>query len=185
MPARFNKGQSITTTNATREFNGPKRMKTANSMNGMPGYIDAHQREDMGGAKGGKGFGPHREGPVGEKGGSGAKSMAKAGDSPGMSTKNYKSASTDSAGTLKNANETGSHKIHTGNRTRGMPGQKAPPTSRGILGGTVRAAGIDRQNPFKGGGIHAVVPRGSGGKMEKLRGHTQTASEGRRKSSMY
>ncbi len=182
MPAKFAKGQSIQTTNATREFNGPERMKTRNSMNGMPGYIDAHQREDMGGAKGGKGFGPHREGPIGERKGSGAKSMAKAADAPGMATKNYKSASTDSAGTLKPASETGSHKIHTANRTKSMPGQKAPPTSKGILGGTIQKAGIDNA---RSKGFQAAIGRGSGGKMEKLRGHTQTSSEGRRKSSMY
>ncbi len=191
MPAKFTQGTSLRTTKATRNFShDPPEPKThsvdgprgGNTMNGMPGYINAHQSENMGHAKGGKGFGPHREGPVGEKGGSGAKSMAKAGNAPGMSTRNYKSASTDSAGSLHGNSNIGAKHVHTGNRTHKMPGQKAPPTSKGILGGTVQRAGL---NAFKGGGIHAVVPKGSGGKMEKLRGHTQTTSEGRRKSSMY
>jgi|SRR5277367_3994581 len=178
MAARFNKGQSIATTNATREFHGPKGLKTRNTMNGMPGYIDAHEPEDMGGAKGGKGFGPHREGPIGERKGSGAKEMAKAKNAPGMATKNYKSISTDSPGSLHGNENTGTNHQHTANRTHRMPGQKAPPTSRGILGGTVQRAGL---NAFKGGGVKASL--GESGKMEKLK--ARTSSEGRRKSMMY
>jgi hypothetical protein len=189
MAAKFTAGDSAKTTVTTARKNPPPNVRTrshslrsGNTMSGMPGYIDAHQREDMGGAKGGKGFGPHREGPVGEKGGSGVKRMAKAGKAPGTVVKNYHASATDSPSSIKSNANTGAHPVHTANRQKSMPGQKAPPTSRGILGGTVKRAGLDA---FKGGGLRAVVPKGHGGRMEKLAGRARTSFEGRRKSNMY
>ncbi len=181
MAAKFTKGDSIASTRTTRSQHHPDEPKThsvdgprrGNTMNGMPGYINAHQKEDLGGAKGGKGFGPHREGSIGERGSSGARSLAKASQAPGMSTKNYKSASTGRAGTIKGNANTGASKVHT--RSRGMAGQKAPPTAVGkIGGGHERAAGIDL--------AHAKQSRG---KMESMTGRARTSSEGRRKSLMY
>ncbi len=145
-------------------------------MNGMPGYIDASPSSDRipSRAQGGKGFGPHRESSIGQRGGSGAKSLAKAGSSPGMSTKNYKDASTGPAGGIKGNSNLGSHKVHTASKG-GMAGQKAPPTSVGrIGGGHEQAAGIDL--------AHAKQSRG---KMESVSGRAKTSSEGRRKSMMY
>lgn len=184
MAAKFNAGESIRTTRATKNFShdppepkthsvdGPRR---GNTMNGMPGYINAHQKEDLGGAKGGKGFGPHREGSVGERGGSGAKSMGKDGKATGTMTRSYHASSTGKAGAIKGNATTGEQHVHTGNRSKGMPGQKAPPTAVGkIGGGHERAAGIDL--------AHAKQSRG---KMESLSGRAKTSSEGRRKSVMY
>ena len=183
MAAKFTKGDSITTTHTTRQFNGPPRMKTKNSMNGMPGYINAHQTESLDHARGGKGVGPHREAPIGEKGGSGAKSMAKESKGCGTVTKDYKSSSIRSAGTLKSNTETGAHHVHTKTRGR-MPGQKEPPTSKGILGGTVRKAGIDN---VRSKGFQAAIGHNAGhrGRMERLAGSAKTHAEGRRKSVMY
>jgi hypothetical protein len=186
MAAKFTKGDSVHTTNTTAQKNPPKNVG-GNTMKGMRGYIDAHARKDMGGAKGGKGVGPHREGPIGERGGSGVKGMAKAGNAPGMSTKNYKSASTDSAGSLQEPNDTGSHKVHTANRTHKMPGQKAPPTSSGSITG--QRVGIDAAAHRAKNNIAAGIGRdsqaGHSGRMESLKGRAQTSWEGRRKSSMY
>ncbi len=176
MAAKFTAGDSIHSTRTTDSQHHPKEPKThsvdgprrGNTMNGMPGYINADQSTDMGGAKGGKGFGPHREGSVGERGGSGAKSMGRAGKAPGTVTKNYKSASTGKAGPLKSNTDDGGHHVHTANRSKAFPGKGAPVSKSGF--GRERAAGID----MKGGG-----------KMEKLSGKARTSYEGRRKSMMY
>jgi hypothetical protein len=108
MSAKFTKGDSVHTTRTTAQQHPPKNVEAkshaldrGNTMSGMPGHIDAGQSTASGGMKGGKGFGPHRGGPIGEKGGSGAKAMGKAKDAPGTTVKNYKSASTGSAGTLR------------------------------------------------------------------------------------
>jgi len=108
MAAKFTKGDSVHTTNTTAPQRPPKNVEAkshaldrGNTMSGMPGYIGTGLSKDSGGMKGGKAFGPHRGGPIGEKGGSGAKSMGKAKDAPGTVEKNYKSASTGRAGTLK------------------------------------------------------------------------------------
>jgi hypothetical protein len=100
MAAKFTKGDSVHTTNTTTHKDPPRNVG-GNTMQGMPGHIDAGQSTASGGMKGGKGFGPHKGGPIGQKGGSGAKSMGKAKDAPGTTTKDYKSASTGRAGTLK------------------------------------------------------------------------------------
>jgi hypothetical protein len=190
MAAKFTAGDSIKSTreitnqrpksNArTHSHDGPK---AGNTMNGMPGYINAHQDESMSHAKGGKGFGPHREGPVGKRGSSGAKSMGKS--KTGTTTPSYHADSTRSAGTLKEPNNTGSNKVHTRSTGGPMPGQKPPPTSKGILGGTVRKAGIDQT---KTKGFQAAIGHDTGhkGRMEHLSGRARTHAEGRRKSVMY
>jgi hypothetical protein len=159
---------------------GPKR---GNTLNGMPGYITAHEPENMGHAKGGKGFGPHREGPLGKKGSSGAKRMGK-GKAAGTTIANYKSASTDSAGSLKGNTTTGARTVHTANRTSKMPGQKPPPTTSGNITG--RRVGIDMAvHRAKNEAAAHDQPEGHPGRMERLRGHAKTSMEGRRKSSMY
>ncbi len=191
MAAKFTQGTSLRTTKSTRNFtHDPAEPKTrsvdgprgGNTMNGMPGYINAHQTESMDNARGGKGIGPHREGSIGKRGSSGAKGMASASEATGTVTKSYKSSSTRSAGAIKGNDSTGAHHVHT--KVRGsMPGQKAPPTSKGILGGTVRAAGIDRGSNRRSAGFQAAI--GHAGRMEKLSGKARTSFEGRRKSSMY
>jgi hypothetical protein len=192
MSAKFTKGDSIRSTRTitpmrrvasepkTHSVDGPR---SGNTMNGMPGYINAHQTESMDHARGGKGFGPHREGPVGKRGSSGAKSMGKSGNATGTTVKNYKSASTDSAGSLHGNSNTGGHHVHTKSRGGPMPGQKPPPTSKGILGGTVRRAGLDVKRNERSSGFQATI--GHAGRMEKLAGRAKTSYEGRRKSSMY
>ena len=183
MGAKFTSGDSIHSTRSTNSQHHPGEPKTrsvdgprrGNTMNGMPGYINAEQSEDKGGAKGGKGLGPHREGSIGMRAGSGAKSMAKAADAKGTVTRNYRTSSTGKAGPLAGNANTGAKHVHTANRTHGMAGGKAPPTARGrIGGGHEKAAGIDL--------AHAKQSRG---KMESLRGRAQTSHEGRRKSNMY
>src|ERR1700677_1944410 len=101
MVAKFTAGDSRRSTRTTANMRAQTDakatshvLKSGNTMSGMPGYINAHEPQNMGGAKGGKGFGPHREGPIGERKGSGARTMAKAKDAPGMSTTNYKASST-------------------------------------------------------------------------------------------
>lgn len=188
MAAKFTAGDSIKTTRFISAKNPPPNVRTSShtlksgtTMAGMPGYINAHQTEDMGHAKGGKGFGPHREEYIGKRGSSGAKGMGKG--ATGTTTKDYKSSSTDSAGSIHGNSNTGAHMVHTKNRTTSMPGQKAPPTSKGILGGTVRAAGIDRGSNKRSAGFKAAT--GHAGRMESLSGKARTSYEGRRKSSMY
>ncbi len=68
-------------------------------MSGMPGFIDAGQTQASGGMKGSSSISPKKGGPIGRKGGSGAKTMGKA--APGTTTKSYRSASTGSAGKLE------------------------------------------------------------------------------------
>lgn len=108
MAAKFTHGDSTKTTVTTAQKNPPRNAHTkshalegGNTMSGMPGHIDAGMSASSGGMKGGKAFGPHKGGPIGEKGGSGAKSMGKAKDAPGTVVRNYKSASTGRPGTLK------------------------------------------------------------------------------------
>lgn len=158
-------------------------LKKGNTMAGMPGYIDAHQTEAMDGARGGKGVGPHREGPVGKRGSSGAKNLGKS-NATGTVTRSYHESSTGRAGPIKSNERDGTKHVHTKAR-HSMPGQKAPPTSKGKLGGTIKAAGIDRNK--RSAGFQAAIGHASGhpGRMERLSGHAKTHAEGRRKSSMY
>jgi hypothetical protein len=192
MAARFTQGDSIHTTRSTYQQNPPRNVKTrseslkgGNTMSGMPGYINAHQTESMDHARGGKGVGPHREGPVGEKGGSGAKGMAKAEEACGTVTKSYHKSSTRKAGGLENSNAVGGTHVHTKEKTHAMPGQKPPPTSKGILGGTVRKAGIDSASHKEKNARAVGVLTGHRGRMERLSGTAKTHAEGRRKSVMY
>lgn len=108
MAAKFTTGDSTKTTVTTAQKHPPRNVEAksraldgGNTMSGMPGHINAHMSQSSGGMKGGKAFGPHKGGPIGEKGGSGAKSMGKAKNAPGTTISNYKSASTGRAGTLK------------------------------------------------------------------------------------
>lgn len=188
MAARFTHGDSEKTTRNLTAKSPPPNVHTkshvlngGNTMSGQPGFINAHQTENMGHAKGGQGFGPHREGSVGQHGKSRAKSMGKG--ATGTTTSSYHSDSTGSAGTLKHGSKVGSHHIHTSNRSKVMPGQKPPPTSKGKLGGTIRAAGIDRGHNERSAGYQAAI--GHAGRMEKLSGRAKTHAEGRRKSVMY
>jgi hypothetical protein len=176
MAVKFTKGDSIATTRKLVAHNPPpsahprsKSPRGGNSI-GMPGYITAHERENMGGAKGGKGFGPAREQDIGERGGSGAKGMGSAKKAPGTAIRNYRSASTGRAGAIRDPNDTGAHHVHTANRKGGSPaGGKAPPSARGRVPGGGRASGIGNSK------------EGGAGRMEHLRGRT----EGKRKSMMY
>lgn len=188
MAAKFTAGDSIRSTRTTASMHPKPNVRTrshslegGNTMSGMPGYINAHQTESMDHARGGKGFGPRREGPVGKRGSSGAGHMGKS-DATGTVTRSYKASSTDSAGSIKGNQNTGAYHVHTKSRSGPMPGQKPPPTSKGILGGTVRRAGIDVHQE-RSAGFQAAI--GHPGRMERMKGRARTSAEGRRKSSMY
>lgn len=192
MAAKFTKGDSVQTTRSTYQRNPPPNVRTrshslkgGSTMPGMPGYINAHQSESMDHARGGKGFGPHREEEVGKRGSSGAKHMAKAGEATGTVTKSYHSASTRAAGGEKDPNSTGSHHVHTKTKSRSMPGQKPPPTTSGNITG--QRVGIDmKEHQAKNQEAADHLPRaGHRGRMERLSGTVKTRSEGRRKSVMY
>jgi len=183
MAAKFTQGDSEQTTRSLVAKSPPKTARFRNTTNGMPGYINAHPSESMDHARGGKGVGPHREGEVGKRGSSGAKGMGKGAE--GTTTKSYRASSTRSAGTLKDASSTGSHRVHTKERRVSMPGQKAPPTTSGNITG--RRVGIDMAE-HRAKNREAVVTGGNEGhpgRMERLSGSVRTRAEGRRKSSMY
>jgi hypothetical protein len=141
MAARFTKGDSV---QSTRQISPQKRvareppakshvLSRGNTMSGMPGYIDAHQSENMGGARGGKGFGPHREAPVGRHGGHNSVDHPR--EPTGTMVKDYKRSSTGRPGPYKmNTNDGGKH-VHTGlhHSVHKQAGQKAPPTAHGII----------------------------------------------------
>lgn len=106
MAAKFTHGDSIHTTRSTAQqgkvrepHTSSHALKGGSTMPGMPGHICAGQTAAEGGAKGGHGVGPKREGPIGRKGGSGAKSMGKA--APGTTTKSYHAASTGHPGRIE------------------------------------------------------------------------------------
>lgn len=106
MAAKFTAGDSIATTRSTRSRHDPPEphtssygAKSGNTMSGMPGFINAGATKASGGMKGGPSISPKKEGPIGRKGGSGAKSMGKA--APGTTTKSYHAASTGSAGKME------------------------------------------------------------------------------------
>jgi|SRR5579862_7276320 len=180
--ATVQKGRAIKEPTAKSHY-----LESGNTMSGMPGYIDAHESEAMDGARGGKGVGPHREGAVGKRGSAGAKGKGKGHSAEGTVTASYHHDSTHSAGTLHDSNAVGGNHVHT--KSKGsMPGQKAPPTSKGMVGGgTVQKAGIDMK-AHKAKNYEAIITggkEGHRGRMERLKGHTQTHAEGRRKSVMY
>lgn len=67
--ACFAEGMSV---EATRKISGNNPThNTRNTMKGMPGHINTGANASTGGAKGGSGAGPKREGPIGKKGSSG------------------------------------------------------------------------------------------------------------------
>ena len=108
MAAKFADKMSIESTRSIKSEFHPKEARTSsygaksgNTMSGMPGFINAGQTTSSGGAKGGKSISPRKEGPIGRKGGSGAKSMGMAKAASGTTTKSYRAASTGSAGKLE------------------------------------------------------------------------------------
>lgn len=106
MAAKFTAGDSMKSTRSTNSQHHPGEPKTSsygaksgNTMSGMPGFINSGQTKASGGMKGTSSISPKKGGPIGRKGGSGAKGLAKA--APGMSTKSYRAASTGSAGKME------------------------------------------------------------------------------------
>lgn len=160
MAAKFTAGDSIASTRKVSALSPPPnavRGTGHGKSGGLPGFINTRQSDSRGSAPGGKSLSPRREGYIGERGGSGAKSMGKAGKAAGTMTANYKRASSGS-GSIQ-GNEIGSRGPRSSHR---MAPQKAPPTARG------------------------KIPGGrAGGKMESLRGKAQFRAERPRKSMMY
>jgi len=178
MGAKFTAGDSIATTRKVVAKNPPrssypttrgKSPRGGNSI-GMPGTIETGGNKGFGGAKGGPGRGPHREGDIGERKPSGARELARARMSPGMSTRNYRAETTGRPGRIEDPDRTGQNHRHTENRGgKGLRGDKGPPTSRGRIPGGGRAAGIGNT---KEGGARA-------GTMESLRGRAKAFGERR------
>jgi hypothetical protein len=152
-------------------------LKKGNTLAGMPGYIDADKSSSMDHVRGGKGVGPKREGPIGKKGGSGAKSMGKG--APGTTTPNYHKSATGRAGPIEHDTSSGHEHVHIRKTSHSMPGQKAPPLAKGHMPG---AKGGSSHNKHSAGFQAAI---GHKGRMESLKGHARTHAEGRRKSNMY
>ena len=208
MDARFTKGDSVQTTRTippkvrvakeppTKAI-GPKGVpRHGNTMSGMPGHINAHEREDMGGAKGGKGAGPHREGFIGERGRKNNEGHIYR-DGAGTQTKDYRKLSTGKAGTYKKADHIGKHDVHTANRgtmTEHVSGSsEATPQSKGHIHragiGSGKSqpkfgTGLGHKGGRKAGSTERVRAAGHDGRMERLRGHSKTSSEGRGKSRL-
>lgn len=190
MAAKFTKGDSEATTRNVTAKNPPRNVRTTshylkggNTMSGMPGYIDADRGSSMDHVRGGKGVGPKREGPIGEKGGSGARHMGKG--NSGTTTPNYHKTTTGRAGPIEHDTSSGHEHKHIRKTSHPMPGQKAPPISSGSITG--RKVGIDMET-HRARNREAAVPgghEGHPGRMERLKGHARTSMEGRRKSSMY
>lgn len=106
MAAKFTSGDSIKTTRTLSSKSPPPTVRatshvldTGNTMSGMPGHIKAGMTASEGGARGGKGVGPKREGPIGKRGSSGAKYMGKS--APGTMTRSYRSESTGHPGRIE------------------------------------------------------------------------------------
>jgi len=98
MSVRFSQGQSMKTTETTRQF-GKSPSVQRNSMKGLPGFIKTGQDKSSGGLVDGKGIGPKREGPIGRRGGSGSPSMD-SGKFRGSSDKSYRATSTGAPGRI-------------------------------------------------------------------------------------
>nr|WP_294525776.1 hypothetical protein [uncultured Rhodopila sp.] len=161
MAAKFTHGDSLASTRKTASMSPPPnavRGAGHGKSGGMPGFINTRQSDSRGSAPGGKSLSPRREGYIGERGGSGAKGMGKAGKAAGTVTANYKRASSGT-GSVQ-GNTIGSPGPRSSHR---MAPQKAPPTARGKIPGG----------------------RSQGGKMESLRGKAQFRAERPRKSMMY
>lgn len=156
MASRFTQGTSEHTTRIiTKKSVDPKP-----GMHGMPGFVKTGQDTSAGGLANMKGSGPHREGPIGKKGSSGPL-YADQRKFRGSSDKSYRATSTGPGGSVKRDTDIGS---------RGSSGR----------GGSERE-GPQRGKPTRGapqyGGTASVGSRGSGGKMESLRGRAKTSWE--------
>lgn len=194
MGARFTKGDSTKTTRTLTPLHrsteprthskGPvphETPKPRNTMNGMPGHINAHEPDDMGHAKGGSGAGPHREGYIGKE--TGAHHAREGGKyAPGTEVKSYRKASTGKAGSYKKTDYIGGRHVHTANRGRVGEGAAHKDKTHAVAQGKIAGAGIGHTKaPFgTGKGQHA-------GRMESLRGKATTSFErkGSKRSVMY
>jgi hypothetical protein len=101
MGARFYKGASVKVTETTRAPAGQAQHKASTIKSGMPGYIKTGQDTSSSGLASSKGVGPHREGPVGKKGGHNGNFLNKAGQFGGSSDKSYRATSTGPAGKVR------------------------------------------------------------------------------------
>lgn len=99
MAVRFNKGMSLESTRKLPPAIRPPEPQKGNTAHGMPGPIKTGQTASEGGAKGGSGSGPKREGSIGKRGSEGAKRLNKA--APGTSTKSYHADSTGHPGRIE------------------------------------------------------------------------------------
>jgi hypothetical protein len=98
MPAKFNAGQSMKTTETTRQFGAkPSRAPDGNTMKGMRGSINTGQKRDSSDTLNGKGFGPKREGPIGRHTGA-AHGKDGASQATGSMDKSYRATSTAKPG---------------------------------------------------------------------------------------
>ena len=183
MAAKFTRGDSMRTTHVLTAKNPPREAhattrgqspRKGNSI-GMPGFIETGGDKSFAAVKGGRGVGPMREQDIGRRGSSGARSLAKARDSMGMSTGNYKRESTGRPGRIEEGDLTPAHR-NTASRGDSAKGDGAPPASRGRIPGGGRNAGMG--NRPEGGA--------RGGTMESLRGRAKAFGErGGRRSRMY
>jgi len=105
MSVRFSQGQSMKTTETTRQF-GKSPSVQRNSMKGMPGHIKSGQDASDGGLTNSGGIGPKREGPIGKRGSSGSPRMDTA-KFRGSSDKSYRATSTGPAGRIVKAESIG------------------------------------------------------------------------------
>jgi hypothetical protein len=149
MAAKFYDGASIKSTRMLSQ-QGKSPAVQSNSMKGLPGFIKTGQDKSSGGLVDGKGIGPHREGPIGKRGGSGNPDMD-AGKFRGSSDKSYRATSTGPAGRIAS--------------------NKGEPEKRGSS---------EKEGPARGkpkSGFHQSVSRGHPGRMESLRGRAKTSWE--------
>jgi hypothetical protein len=91
-------------------------LQSGSTMAGMPGFIKTNQgaawRDS---ARGGKGVGPHREGPIGKRGSQNGKLLQRPGaKAAGTMEASYKSKSMGAAGTEARNDQTGRREGHAG-----------------------------------------------------------------------
>jgi hypothetical protein len=156
LASRFTQGTSEHTTRIiTKKSVDPKP-----GMHGMPGFVKTGQDASSGGLANMKGSGPRREGPIGKRGSAGLKAMDSS-KARGSTDKSYRATSTGPGGTVKRDTDIGSR-------------------------GSSRTGGSEREGPARGkptrgapqyGGTASMGSRGSGGKMESLRGRAKTSWE--------
>lgn len=98
MGASFTKGDSVATTNKITGAGAKySRAPDGNTMKGMRGSINTAQKRDSSDTLNGKGGGPHREGPVGHKGGA-HRATHGAAQAEGSMDKSYRATSTAKPG---------------------------------------------------------------------------------------